>query len=235
VIEIFDYITVSYHCEAHHNLKKQAVQRIYDFHTAGMNIKVNVMFHADYFDECRLLCEKLAEDHVKFIPRVIGEDPDSPFSQAHRYTDEHKAWFKDFWNIDITPTTRPCCGGRTFKVCSTEGEIESSIVKERNFKGWNCSVNWYFLHIEQQTGLIYHHQTCQATLDSRRGSIGDLSNPDSLIDEYKNHLKNKTLPINRCPNKLCGCGLCTPKSIERSNLINSMKTVLNDVGIFVDE
>ena len=235
VIENFDYVTVSYHCEAHINLKQQAIERIYDFHSAGMNIKVNVMFHADYFEECKKLCERLRSDGIKFIPRVIGEDPDSPFSQAHRYTEDHKMWFKNFWNIDFTPTSRPCCGGRTFKICSNEGSTETKVVLERNFKDWHCSVNWYFLHIEQQTELIYHHQTCQATLENKRGAIGDLKNTELLLAQYKNYLDTKTMPIIKCPNKLCGCGLCTPKGIDRETLIGSLNTVINNVEIFANE
>lgn len=232
VIENFDYVTVSYHCEAHENLKQQVMQRINDFQDSNINIKVNVMFHAKHFDECRELCNTLKQNKIKFIPRMIGEDPDSNTSQAHLYTQDQKDWFKEHWNIDFTPSSRPCCGGRTFKVCSSDQQIETKVVKDRQFKDWYCSVNWYFLHIEQQTGLVYHHQTCQATLEGQRGPIGNLKDPEKILKTFREHINSQSMPIVKCPNKLCGCGLCTPKSIERNVLLNSLQTVVSSTEIF---
>lgn len=234
VIKNFDYVTVSYHCEAPDRLKAQALSRISQIHTSGKSLKVNVMFHADYFQECKDVCESLKVQGIKFIPRVIGDDPDSASSQAHLYTEEQKTWFKNFWNIELTPTTRPCCGGRTFGTCSSQGTAETNVIVDRAFKGWHCSVNWYFLHIEQQTGLVYHHQTCQATLDNTRGSIGSLTDTNLILRVLQDHLDNNTMPLIVCPNKLCGCGLCTPKSVDRSDLLTSMSRVVNNVGIFTN-
>lgn len=232
VIENFDHVTVSYHVEADDRLRLSVIERIKQFKDSGIGIKVNVMMHCQYFDHCIEVCDVLKEYGVKFIPRTIGDDPSSRSSQAHLYTDDQKQWLKDQWGIDITPTTRPCCGGRSFGVCSSSGTTETKVVMNREFKGWHCSVNWYFLHIEQQTGLVYHHQTCQATLENTRGSIGSLTDADTIISTVKSHLENKTMPIIVCPNKLCGCGLCTPKSENRHNLLEVMPAVVKDVSIF---
>lgn len=232
LIENFDYITVSYHAEAHDSLKSQVKQRILDFKNAGMSIKINVMFHADYFDECIALCDWLLENQIRYIPRLIGDDPDSKSSQAHLYTEEQKKWLKTQWNINITPTSRPCCGGRTFGACSSQGTENVKALTSREFKGWSCSVNWYFLHIEQQTGLIYHHQTCQAKLDGTRGSIGSLDSWTELVQTLSQQLSTKTMPVIICPNKLCGCGLCTPKSENRQELFKNLPAIINDISIF---
>lgn len=232
VVENFDYVTVSYHCEAHDTLKTQVKKRIEDFFKAGLNIKVNVMFHANHFDECKDLCEWLKEKGIKFIPRTIGDDPDSASSRAHQYTDDQKQWFKDYWNIELTPTSRPCCGGRSMGLCSSEGKTESKIVNFREFQGWHCSVNWYFLHIEQQTKLVYHHQTCQARLDGARGPIGNLESWNTIVADLRTKLEQKSMPLIVCPNKICGCGLCTPKSENRHNLLEVMPAVVKDITIF---
>lgn len=232
VISNFDYVTVSYHCEAHDSLKKQSLKRIDDFSKAGANLKVNVMFHAEYFDECKKLCEYFKEHDIKFIPRIIGDDPDSASSKAHNYTDEQKQWFKDYWNIDLSPTFRPCCGGRTMGLCSSEGTQESKVVNFREFQGWSCSVNWYFLHIEQQTKLVYTHQTCQAKLDGTKGPLGSLNNWQEIILDIQDKLDQKSMPIIICPNKLCGCGLCTPKSKNRQDLLKTLPVVIKDISIF---
>jgi len=231
VIDNFDFVTVSYHAEGADRLKGNVKERILQFKQGDISLKINVMFHAKMFEECQQLCDWLKDYQVRFIPRLIGEDPSSPFSQAHLYTDEQKKWFKDYWNMDISPQHRPCCGGRTFGVCSSEGTQQTKSVNSREFKGWHCSVNWYFLHIEQQTGLIYHHQTCQATLDGRRGSIGSLDSWHEVVDQLRTNIENKTMPVVVCPNKLCGCGLCTPKSKERQDLLKTLPMVIKDTGI----
>jgi MoaA/NifB/PqqE/SkfB family radical SAM enzyme len=232
VIENFDYVTVSYHCEAHDSLKKQVLTRIEEFARAGTRLKVNVMFHAEWFDECKDICNWLKTIGVKYIPRLIGDDPDSKSSQAHLYTEDQKQWLKTEWNIDITPTARPCCGGRTFGVCSSQGTENTNAVTNREFKDWSCSVNWYFLHIEQQTRLVFHHQTCQARLDSTRGPIGHLDSWQTITGDLKTKLEQKSMPIISCPNKICGCGLCTPKSENRHNLLKVMPAVIKDISIF---
>jgi MoaA/NifB/PqqE/SkfB family radical SAM enzyme len=232
IIDNFDSVTVSYHAEAVEKLKINVRKRIIQFKKSSLSLKINVMFHARLFDDCKELCSWLDKNQIRFIPRLIGEDPSSPFSQAHLYTDEQRQWFKDYWNMNIGLHHRPCCGGRTFGVCSSEGTVETKSINNREFKGWSCSVNWYFLHIEQQTGLIYHHQTCQATLDGRRGSIGSLDNWQAVIDTLTLNIDNKNMPVIICPNKLCGCGLCTPKSEKRQTLLESLPLVVNDIFIF---
>ena len=232
VIENFDHVTVSYHAEANNALRESVLERVRQFKDSSIRVKVNVMMHCQYFDHCIDVCNSLKNYGVKFIPRTIGDDPSSRSSQAHLYTDDHKQWLKQNWNIDITPTSRPCCGGREFGVCSTAGQQTAKAVIDRQFKDWHCSVNWYFLHIEQQTGLVYHHQTCQATLESKRGSIGTLAESFAIVKTLHDHLINKTMPVIVCPNNLCGCGLCTPKSSDKEKLMLSMVAVVMNPEIF---
>lgn len=231
VIETFDYVTVSYHTEAHSNLKKQCLDRIKQFKDNGINIKVNVMFHADHFEECQRLCEWFKEQGIRFIPRTIGEDPGSKSSHAYKYTEEQTQWFKQFWSTD-SELGRPCCGGRTFKTCGTSETKEVKFISYRKFKDWYCSVNWFFLHIEQQTGLVYHHQTCQAKFDGTRGPIGNVNEGVLIVKNLKEQLSSKTMPIIVCPNTFCGCGLCTPKSTSVKQLIEILPTSLTTTDIF---
>ena len=59
------------------------------------------MFHANkkYFDECKDLCEYLDDIKVKYVPRIIGEEPDSKPSFAHKYTDDQLDYMKNYWKI----------------------------------------------------------------------------------------------------------------------------------------
>lgn len=224
VIENFDHVTVSYHAEADQILKENMIERLIQLNQ-GTNVKVNVMMHANKFDECVKLCDSLEENNIKFIPRPIGEDPDSLLSTAHKYSDEQKEWFSNFFKTSITPTTRPCCGGRTFTLCNRDTEEDTKVINFRNFTKWHCSVNWFFLHVEQQTGLVYHHQTCQATYENTRGSIGSLENTSEILSNLSERMKTPDEPI-ICPNKLCGCGLCIPKSKSKDDYSVIIENIL---------
>lgn len=227
IIKNFDHVTISYHAESDEITKKNVLDRILQLHQGKVDMKVNVMMHAKHFDECVKVCDILKENNVKYIPRPIGEDPDSMLATAHKYSDEQKQWYSDFFNTPITPTTRPCCGGRSFTLCNNEESIETKVIGFRNFKDWHCSVNWYFLHIEQQTDLIYHHQTCQATFDGKRGSIGTISNYKDIVNTLKFNLDNKQMPTIVCPNNLCGCGLCVPKSKHKDQYLMNASSTIN--------
>jgi len=261
-------MTISYHAEAHASLKKQVIDNIYYLTEREFPIKINVMFHAEYWDECKDLCMQFERDGIGYVPRMIGEHEDSKNSYAHRYTDEQLQWMKDYWadkNAALNKTTeeaeaevgheagavqvekteekklarqlgRPCCGSRTMETCGTDGcWSKSTFLEFAKFRNWQCSVNWFFLHIEQQTDTIWHHQTCQARFDGTRGPIGSISECDKIIDDLRTNLENKTMPVITCPlgpGKHCGCGMCTPKSIERDALMEILPQHIEDMSIF---
>lgn len=232
VIKHFDHVTVSYHAEGHESLKQQSLDRIMQFKDSGMKMKVNVMMHVKHFEECQKVCDYLEEKEVKFIPRVIGENPDNNFSHLNEYTEEHTTWFKKYYGQDANPNVRPCCGGRTMRVCGSEGQTDTKVIHFREFQGWHCAVNWFFLHVEQQTDFIYHHQTCQARFDGTRGPIGKISEWETVIQELKDKLKKGKMPIITCPNKVCGCGICTPKSSSLYRLISTLPDTVSNMDIF---
>lgn len=308
ILEEYDSCTISYHVEAHKNLKKQVIRNIYFLKEHDYSMKVNVMFHAQYFDECVQLCQRLQQDNIAFVPRMIGEEGVSP--DAHVYSDEQLKWMKDYWKdtnskiqkmqvttllatdnfrpnkltskrtnsrnfkqmnttksntllrkttetivTKIDPTQqrtkpkkgehqniaealgRPCCGSRVMETCSSGGCLtKTKFLDYQKFRNWQCSVNWFFLHIEQQTDKIFHHQTCQARFDGTRGPIGSISESDKILDWLRDKLETNTMPIIKCPlgpNKLCGCGLCSPKSTDLQQLKNILPRHINNMDIFI--
>ena len=261
VMENMRHITVSYHAESNEKLKKQVRDRLLQFHTQGpdygLTLSVNVMFHAELFDECKSLCEFLDEHKIKYVPRIIGEERDSKPTFAHKYNDEQLDYMKNFWknknaklNDDVEAakvlsaagekTTekkklgmtvgRPCCGSREMCLSNKGVSRNATFVDLREFKGWQCSVNWFFLHLEQQTDSVFHHQTCQARFDGTRGPIGKISEGKKIIKNLRKQLKAKTMPTITCPRHTCGCGLCAPKSKYKENYLNVVKNHI-DVSI----
>lgn len=263
IMENTGYATVSYHAESHDKLKQQVRDRILQFHYEGpkhkFSVGVNVMFHAEYFNECVELCNFLHEHEVKYVPRIIGEEPNSKNKFAHEYTQAQIDYIKNYWKYKNAKLNdekevasvlsaagekkneklkvignvigRPCCGSREMCLSAGRNERKSTFVDFRNFKGWNCSVNWFFLHLEQQTDSVFHHQTCQARFDQTRGPIGKISEGKTIIKNLKEKLASGTLPTIVCPKQTCGCGLCAPKSAYVDKYDSTLKNHI-DFSVF---
>lgn len=273
IIGNMKHITISYHTEASDKIKQQVKDRIIQFKQAqdlqsgpdGFSLSCNVMFHAAYFEECKELCDWLHDLGVKYVPRIIGEEPGSRSDFAHKYTEEQVDYMKNYWKYKneslnnekevsnrLSATGepeneknkvekhvpknekdkkegwsigRPCCGSRQMCLSNSNQSEKSWFVNNREFKDWHCSVNWFFLHIEQQTDRVFHHQTCQAKFDGTRGHIGRMGRggADKILSDLKQQLESKTMPVIQCPRKVCGCGLCSPKSKHKDSFLDVAK------------
>lgn len=241
VLENFIHVTVSWHAEASQHLKDRTIKNIIDLHNSGMSVQANIMLHADHFDEATAVYDLLEE---KGIPRLnpvpIGDgsivrkgwfvDADgSNRRTSHEYSEQQQNWFyaamgqeqKSKEKKEGASIGRACCGGRCL-----EGKIDDQWqeVKVVNnwFKDWHCMINWFFMHVDQHTGNVYHHQTCQATFEGR-GSIGNIRQSSKIIDNVKQFLSQETIPSIICPNQRCGCGMCIPKARDFETFKNLWK------------
>lgn len=234
VLDNFIHVTVSWHAEASENLKTRTIKNIIDLHESGMMVQANIMLHADHFLEAVDVYNLLREKGIdKLNPVPIGDgnivrkgwfiDADGNNRRtSHEYTKEQQDWFfsvmgqtnKDEQKKEGTNMGRTCCGGRCLKGKIDDEWKEVKLV-ENWFKDWYCTVNWFFMHIEQHTGEVYHHQTCQAT-HTGRGPIGNLSDTESILRRLKTSLSEPMKPI-VCPNQRCGCGMCVPKAKDLSD------------------
>ena len=137
---------------------------------------------------------------------------------SHEYTEEQQDWFYNWMGetrkasvaTEGTNIGRTCCGGRCTQG-KVDGEWQEVKLVNNWFKDWYCTVNWYFLHIDQHGGNVFHHQTCQAT-HTGRGPIGTLSNTQLILDNVSAMLSQPTIAPIVCPNQRCGCGMCVPKA-----------------------
>jgi len=125
-----------------------------------------------------------------------------------------------------TSVGRACCGGR----CTTgkvDGKWQDVKLVDNWFKDWYCTVNWYFLHIDQKSGDVFHHQTCQAQYGQGRGAVGKISEYKTFTNKVKTMLDNNAMEPIICPNKTCGCGLCATKS---SSFVKFQSKILDHVS-----
>lgn len=228
ILDNFAHATISWHAED--SLNERTIENILELHSKGMSIQVNVMLHSEHFDQATLICNMLKEKNIKVNPVPIGDgnivrkgwfiDSDGTNRRtSHEYTEQQQDWFYNWMgqarkatsSAEGTNIGRACCGGRCTEGL-VNGEWQEVKLVNNWFKDWYCTVNWYFLHIEQHTGNVFHHQTCQAT-HTGRGPIGSLKDTETIITQVKEMLSKPVKPI-ICPNQRCGCGMCIPKAKE---------------------
>ena len=174
---------------------------------------------------------------------------------THVYSDEQLSYLRDHWNeknkevsnqAPILKRTgdntgfgrnmgRMCCGGRCMTIKEPgENVRDSMFIEQSNFKDYNCMINWFFLHIEEDRDAVYHHQTCMGRLEGspfpemkpeleekyghlfrpEKGPICSISKSDSYLTWLRNEFAKGRTPIMKCPNIHCGCGICIPKAKE---------------------
>lgn len=242
VLDNFIHVTVSWHAEADKHLKDRSIKNIIELHHAGMSVQANIMLHTDHFKEAIEVYEILKKQGIKRLnPVPIGDgniirkgwfiDSEGHNRRtSHEYSQEQQDWFYSVMGQDNksdekregTNVGRTCCGGRCLQGKVDQDWQDVKIVNNW-FKEWYCTVNWYFMHIDQHTGEVYHHQTCQAKFDGR-GSIGNVKQADKIIDQLSKMLSQDSMPVIVCPNQRCGCGTCVPKAKQ----FDDFKTLWSD-------
>jgi len=231
IMECVNSTTISYHAEASDTEKKLVIDNIKLMHESKYNFRVNLMFHKDYFEECKELAEWFEDLNIRYTARPIGDSDnkkDLKDGTAHSYTQEQLDYFKAQWTkkkikksntmqlqtkTSIETIGRPCCNGKCLRI-KTDDEWKTSFrVPSTNFKGWNCMINWDFLFINSELDGVWHHQTCQVNLDGQIGPIGKASEFDKIVTSLREKLRSGTMPVIKCPKTHCGCGLCSPKAL----------------------
>lgn len=226
ILDNFAHATISWHAED--SLKERTIANILELNRHPISLQANIMLHCDYFQEATNICMMLKDNGVNVNPVPIGDgnltrkgwfiDQDGTNRRtSHEYNEEQQNWFYEWMgskksadkNEEGTNVGRSCCGGRCTQGL-VDGDWQEVKLVNNWFKDWYCTVNWYFLHIEQDTGNVFHHQTCQATHKSR-GPIGNLNDSNKILSDLKTRLSGPIKPI-ICPNQRCGCGMCVPKA-----------------------
>ena len=222
IVNLVDHFTISYHAESLPKHQELFKQNILYLKQSNKSFHVAVMMHPQHWDSCVDMIAFCKQHEVKVLPRQI----DHPWGFANykfNYNDEQTefltgmkkipvstkiiSFFKN--GINLSEQGRACCGG---ELMCTEKENNISYVNGNNFKGWQCSVDKFFLYIKQTTGEIYTNKDCKMNFDNKVGVIGYLKNSDNLLNDLKHQIETNTLPTITCKKSSCWCGLCAPKA-----------------------
>jgi len=229
IVPLIDEFTVSYHAENLEKQEKLFFNNLLSLKNSNKRVKCVVMMHhlSDKWVKSVNAIKFCQDNDIRYIAKPLDNLDIS-------YNNDQFEYMKNFWlegtnqkNIEeskerlemINKKTntisinegRACCGGRKL---SLNNSFKSSVtfVSKQGFNGWYCSVNWFFLFVQQVTGNVYTNKDCRTSLNSKIESLGNLKKSDEMLLTLKTQLDTKTMPIIKCIKSICLCGYCAPKA-----------------------
>lgn len=225
IIPLVDYFSMSYHAEGLPKQQQMYFDNLLALKQANKPTKAIVMMHNTQWADSERAIEFCKQHSINYLAKVVDTPPDKEF----KYTDTQLKYMKMFWvskaefdsSKNMLEQGRSCCGGRKL---STNGNLKESItfVPRQGFRGWSCSVNRYFLFVEQLTGRVYTNKDCKTSTTGRVEPLGTLSNSQQIIDTVKQQFATG-MPVITCVKDICACGFCAPKAETRTEFDQLMK------------
>jgi hypothetical protein len=236
IIPYIDEFTVSYHCESTDRQKQQFKENLLTIKQSGKRLKCIVMMHdnTEHFQDSVNFLTWLEDNDIKSLPKQI----DNRVLTTRSYDQQKITWFNTLYQSktygvaakidpaleeskDLSQVGRACCGGRQSCVDQNYKQRQYYVIDNR-FADWYCSVNQFFLFVKQLNGEVYVNKDCKMTFDGTVGPIGNLSNPDVIINTLKEQM-TKGQPVIQCKKSSCHCGLCAPKAKNLDTYRSIMK------------
>jgi len=215
IIPLIDEFTVSYHAENLSKHERLFFDNLLEVKKSNKRVKCVVMMHnlPELWGKSLNAIEFCQENAIGYIAKPF----DGP---GEAYTKEQFDYMKKFWNIE-TPTTkeqtisvcegRACCGGRKLAL---NNDLKSNVtfIQRQGFRDWYCSVNWFFLFVQQVTGNVYVNKDCRMGFNRQIEALGNINSYQTILDNLKNQFDNKSMPVIQCAKSICMCGYCAPKA-----------------------
>lgn len=254
---LIDEWTVSYHAESRPRQKAQFRDNLSYLNSTGTRLKCVVMMHdrPHLFEDSREMVAWLDKQGIRSQPRQIDNRGNVLVHNQRQagdrkvaigtYDQQQLIWFDGLYktrsyNADIEikssqPTMlsqvgRACCGGR--QTCQDQNyAARNYFVNDNRFRGWQCSVNWFFLYVKQITGDVYHNKDCRMRFDGTIGAIGNVKQAATMLDELDRSLRQNSLPVITCDRDQCLCGLCAPKAADLPTYKKIMPKYVKDYAL----
>jgi len=218
IVEMLDYFTVSFHAEALPKQRKQVKDNLLYLKKQNKNFHVSIMMHPKQWDVCINMIEFCKNHDMRYETRQIDHDW---FDWRFNYTPEQAEFITGkrpasllqtataivTQGVNLSAEGRACCGGQT--LCTNSGCTK---FVDNRFKGWNCSVDKFFLYIRQTTGEIFTNKDCRMNFDGKVGPIGNLKNTQALLDRVEQGTDTIV-----CKKSRCWCGICAPKALDKKD------------------
>lgn len=215
ILPLIDEFTVTFHAESLEKQREQALSNLIDIHNSGTRVKCVVLMHnrADLWNRCLDAIELCKQNGIRHIVKPLDNT-----GVEWAYSADQLALLRPKEQIVefVTKTTaisqgRQCCGGR---LLSTNGDLKSrtTFVPKQDFRGWSCSVNWFFLFVRQLDGAVYTNKDCMTSTSGQIEPLGYIDAADQLLETLETQFDSKSFPVVKCIKPICQCGYCAPKA-----------------------
>lgn len=242
IVPLVDEFTLSYHSETLPKQKEMFKTNALRLKELNKRFRVAVVMHnqKQYWDDCVQTIEFLKANDMRYTAKPLDNS-----TTEWAYTADQFSKFKTIWlnkvpitqqneyqksivDVGVTASVqsidegRPCCGDRKL---SLNGDLKSNVtfVPKQGFRGWSCSVNWFFLFVRQYDGAVYTNKDCEVSTTGIQEPLGNLSDSKFIIDTLKHQLETKTMPVITCVKDICRCGFCAPKAETHSDFMKLIK------------
>jgi pyruvate-formate lyase-activating enzyme len=225
ILPLVDEFTVTFHAEALEKQRQQALTNMTIIKEHGVRVKCIVLMHNNHvmWDRCLAAIEFCKTHQIKYMSKPLDNSgPQWSYSEQQwaklRPNEQPMTFVKSLVAIE---QGRQCCGGR---LLSTNGNLKSreTFIARQGFRGWSCSVNWFFLFVRQLDGAVYTNKDCETSTTGLVEPLGNLSNTDAIVQTLKQQL-NGSMPIIKCVKPICMCGFCAPKAESELEFLELIK------------
>lgn len=231
ITPLIDEFTLSYHSESLKKQKEQYFKNALYLTQQNKKFKCVIMMHnnPELFADSLQAVEFCNQNKIRYVVKPLDNE-----EEKWKYTPDQFGTLKTFWINSVTSTQkleykrkidqlldnekvqsinqgRACCGGRKL---SLNGDLKSSVsfVPRQGFRDWYCSVNWFFLSVQQVTGKVYTNKDCRTSTTGKIEPLGTLDKYEEILDQLKKQLDSAEPPIIQCVKDICMCGFCAPKA-----------------------
>jgi MoaA/NifB/PqqE/SkfB family radical SAM enzyme len=256
IVDRFDYWTISYHTESTKEQQDLVRKNILDLKNRNKRFHVSVLMHTKYWDNAISMIEWCKENDIPYLPRQLDHswrqfqfyytkdqaqwlrdyynqgstktECSGNCSARPKHSISQKIEFvkKSVINIvNLNSEGRQCCGGTPLHIDQNYQTTQTHV--DNTFKGWSCSINYFFVFIKQATKEIFVNKDCQMNFDRKVGPIGTLDNYKDILDKLEKDMANNTLPTIICAKKQCWCGICAPKAANKEKFDEIIKNYIN--------
>ena len=250
IVPLIDEFTVSYHAESLPKQQQQYRDNVLYLKQQDCRFKCVIMMHNNpiHWQAAMQMAEFCQTHGLRHIMKPLDN-----WKPGWEYTTEQFEILKNQWTQGVSPLRRmeykksmsdvgqdaalsihegrPCCGGRKL---SLNNDLKSSVtfVPRQGFTGWSCSVNWFFLFVQQQTGLVYTNKDCKMSTTGVMEPLGSLTDADGIIGNISQQLSTGNMPVIICAKDICRCGFCAPKAESSEDFFNLIgRHVTSDVFV----
>jgi len=234
IVDKIDYWTVSYHSETTIEQQDLFKQNLLDLKQKGKHFKCAIMMHPKHWNNSISMIEWCKDNNIPHLPRQLEHDFDFDY-----YKKDQIKWFDELYGIttkiplhkkiisiiNLDSNGRSCCGGNEMHV-NADYSSSQPYIPNNNFKGWHCSVHYFFVFVKQVTKEVFVNKDCMMNFDGKIAPIGYLSDAQLIID----NIKQKQPPAIVCGKHRCRCGLCAPKAKKYYDYNNIMRHYLEPVN-----